>query len=613
MTELLEGTRAPSDPELISGVRSGDLDAYGELFSRHADAALRLARQLTRGSDAEDLVSEAFTKVMGILTEGGGPDVAFRAYLLIAIRRLYVDRVRRDSRLTNSGDMTTFDPGVPFQDTVVAEFESSAAARAFATLPERWQLVLWHLEVENQKPADIARLLGMSPNSVSALAYRAREGLRQAFLSAHLADTSDADCRWTVEHLGGYVREGLAKRDSIKVKGHLDACRSCTAMHLELTEVNSDLRGIIAPLLLGTAAAGYLAGAGSGAGVSAFMVLLGRARDALFGASGTSAGATTGATTAATTTATAGTSAGAVGGTAAGTMAGSTAAAVGATAAGTTVGTAAATTAAATTVAGVTTGGAVAGVAAGTTAGVVVGAAVAGAAPGVTAGVGAAGLAMIAVGSAALTLGIGGTHQAVGSGLPTTFPGATTSASPDPSSVPSSAAPVPEQVDPTPPPSSPTSLAVAVTMPSTSAESEPTTPSGEADEVSGQAGEPSDSPTLPGIDTAPDGVVTQESDPDEDPTDEPSATPAPDPSPTPSDSPDDVATPSSDPVSTPPDGSSSSPVVPTPSSSPALPTPTPTPTPSSSSPSSPTPPSPSPGVSATLGAQPLDPSDGQTP
>jgi RNA polymerase sigma factor (sigma-70 family) len=598
MTEMLEGTRAPSDPELISGVRSGDLHAYGELFSRHVDAALRLARQLTRGSDAEDLVSEAFTKVMGILTEGGGPDVAFRTYLLTAVRRLYVDRVRTDSRLANSGDMTAFDPGVPFQDTVVAEFESSAAARAFATLPERWQLVLWHLEVENQKPADIAPLLGMSANSVSALAYRAREGLRQAFLSAHLADTSDADCRWTVEHLGGYVREGLAKRDRIKVKAHLDACRSCTAMCLELTEVNSDLRGIIAPLLLGTAAAGYLAGVGSSAGVSAFLVLLGRARDALFGASGTSASATTGATTGAT----AGASAGAVGGTSAGTMAGSTAATMGATAAGTTTGaaaatTAAATTAAATTAAGVTTGGAVAGVAAGATGGVMVGAAVAGAATGVTAGVGAgvgaAGLAMIAVGTAGLTLGIGAAPQGPGSGLPTAIPGATSSVSPNPSSVPSSTATVPEQVDPTPPPDSPPSPdAAALDMPSPLAES--TMPSGEPDDANGQAGEPSGSPALPDIDTAPDDVVTPGSDSDENPTDEPSATPEPDPSPTPSDSPDDAGTPSPDSVSTPPDGSTSSPVVPMPSSSPTVPPPPPD-------------------VSPDVGTQLPDPSEGPTP
>jgi hypothetical protein len=507
------------------------------------------------------------------LTEGGGPDVAFRAYLLTAIRRLYVDRVRRDSRLTNSGDMTAFDPGVPFRDTVVADFESSAAARAFATLPERWQLVLWHLEVENQKPADIAPLLGMTPNSVSALAYRAREGLRQAFLSAHLADTGDADCKWTVEHLGGYVREGLARRDSIKVKAHLDACRSCTAMHLELTEVNSDLRGILAPLLIGTAAAGYLAGTGSSAGISALWVLLGRARDALFGASGT-AGATTGATTGVT----AGTSTGAAAGTAAGTMAGSTAATVGA-AAGTTAGTAAASTAAVTTVAGVTTGGAVAGVAAGTTGGVMV-AAVAGAATSVTAGVGAAGVAMVAVGTAALTLGIGGAHQGVDSGLPTTFPDATSSASPDPSSVPPSVAIVPEGVDSTAPPGSPAPPdALALTM--SSAPDESTTLSGEADD-SGQAGEPIGGAAPPGPDTPPAGVVPQESEPDADPTDEASPTPEPDPSPTPSDSPTDAETPPSESVPTPPDGSSSSPVAPIPTSSPSLPPPSPLPSPSPS-------------------------------
>ena len=163
-----------------------------ELYQRHVNAANRLARQLARGSDADDLVSEAFTKVMLLLQAGQGPDVAFRAYLLTAVRRLHVDRVRGEARLTTSDDMTAFDPGIPFQDTAVDQFESGAAARAFASLPERWQLVLWHLEVEGQKPADIAPLLGMSPNSVSALAYRAREGLRQAFLSAHLRETDEA-------------------------------------------------------------------------------------------------------------------------------------------------------------------------------------------------------------------------------------------------------------------------------------------------------------------------------------------------------------------------------------------------------------------------------------
>ncbi len=297
MTDVLPGTDTPSDAELISRVRGGDLSAYGELFERHVEAARRLSRQLVRGIDADDLVSDAFTKVMTVLQGGGGPDVAFRAYLLTAVRRLHVDRIRSQSRLTHSEDMSEFDPGVPFHDTAVAGFESGAAAKAFASLPERWQLVLWHLEVEGQKPADIAPLLGMSANSVSALAYRAREGLRQAFLTAHLADTSETECRWVNEHLGAYVREGLAKRDSEKVRAHLDECRKCTAMYLELTEVNSNLRAIIAPLLLGGAAAGYLASATGGvAAAGGILVFLDRAKDAVLGnlttvAAGTAAAA----------------------------------------------------------------------------------------------------------------------------------------------------------------------------------------------------------------------------------------------------------------------------------------------------------------------------------
>jgi RNA polymerase sigma factor (sigma-70 family) len=258
----------PGDAELISAVRGGDSDAYGELFARHVDAARRLARQLAGPADADDLVSDAFTKVLTVLQRGGGPDLAFRAYLLTAVRRLHVDRIRAGSRLRPVDDLTPFDPGLPFQDTAVEGFDNAAAARAFASLPERWQMVLWHTEVEQQKPADIAPLLGMSANSVSALAYRAREGLRQAFLSQHASDPDDVDCAWTRDHLGAYVRGGLSRRDAARVDDHLAACRACAAVYLELTEVNSGLAALLAPLLLGSASAAYLSSTGAGAGAA---------------------------------------------------------------------------------------------------------------------------------------------------------------------------------------------------------------------------------------------------------------------------------------------------------------------------------------------------------
>lgn len=276
---------APSDAELISSVRAGDVDAYGELFARHHAAAQRLARQLLPGPDADDLVSEAFAKVLNVLMNGRGPDLAFRAYLLTAVRRLHVDRVRATARATPTDDLTPYDQGTPFADTVIAGFEGDAAARAFASLPERWQMVLWHVEVEGQKPAEVAVMLGMSANSVSALAYRAREGLRQAFLQMHTADLVGDDCRWTHERLGAYVRNGLSRRDTGKVESHLECCRRCTAMYLELLEVNSSIGMLIGPLVLGAAAAAYLGGtttaaaAGSAVATGALSALAGRLKD----------------------------------------------------------------------------------------------------------------------------------------------------------------------------------------------------------------------------------------------------------------------------------------------------------------------------------------------
>jgi RNA polymerase sigma factor (sigma-70 family) len=269
----------PSDAELISAVRDGDTTAYGELFSCHVEAARRLARQLTSAGDVEDLVSEAFAMVLTIVQRGGGPDLAFRAYLLTAVRSLHIDSIRGAARLRPVEDFTPFDDGVPFRDTAVEGFESRAAARAFATLPERWQLVLWHTEVEGQKPADVATLLGMSPNSVSALAYRAREGLRQAFLNMHAQDTEDDACAWTQDKLGAYIRNAASKRDSAKVRAHVDECRRCMGIYLELSEVNTNLSGILGPLVLGSAAAGYIAAAVGGTAHRGVLGLLGRAGD----------------------------------------------------------------------------------------------------------------------------------------------------------------------------------------------------------------------------------------------------------------------------------------------------------------------------------------------
>jgi RNA polymerase sigma factor (sigma-70 family) len=267
--------QGPSDAELIESVRGGTIDAYGQLYERHVSAAYNLARQLARSqAEADDLVSEAFAKVLDTLRAGRGPDSAFRAYLLTALRHTAYDKTRRDKKVDLTEDMTDVAPAVAFSDTAVAGLERSLAARAFAALPERWQMVLWHTEIEGQSPAEVAPLLGLTANGVSALAYRAREGLKQQYLQMHLAETDAERCKATVDRLGAWTRGGLSKREATQVEAHLDECGRCRALAAELADVNGALRIFVAPLVLGVGATTYLAVAGTttavvGAGAAA--------------------------------------------------------------------------------------------------------------------------------------------------------------------------------------------------------------------------------------------------------------------------------------------------------------------------------------------------------
>ena len=60
---------------------------------------------------------------------------------------------------------------------------------------------------------------------------------------------------FVVEKLGAYVRGGLSKREVRMVDTHLADCGDCHAVYAELVDVNASLKGLVAPIFLGPAAA----------------------------------------------------------------------------------------------------------------------------------------------------------------------------------------------------------------------------------------------------------------------------------------------------------------------------------------------------------------------
>ena len=84
--------RSPQRRRPDRGLPAGDAVAYDTLYRRHVTAAHGLARQLVRNrAEADDVVAETYAKILELRHRGGGPDDAFRPYLLTAVRRAAYD------------------------------------------------------------------------------------------------------------------------------------------------------------------------------------------------------------------------------------------------------------------------------------------------------------------------------------------------------------------------------------------------------------------------------------------------------------------------------------------------------------------------------------------
>jgi RNA polymerase sigma factor (sigma-70 family) len=241
-----------SDAALIEAVRRGDVNAYGVLYERHLGAAKRAAVYLaTTNAEREDLVAEAFTRVLQVLRSGRGPAQQLRPYLLVTMRHAAINAARRSPTTALYADVPdAYLPAVT-EDPVAARLRGDEAASAFAELPERWRQVLWHTEVEGASPASIAPMLGMTPNGVAALAYRAREGLRQAYLKAHLPQAVErsSECRAATDKLAGWVRRSISAPQRRRLTAHLNRCERCSELAAGLREVNGDLGATATPIV----------------------------------------------------------------------------------------------------------------------------------------------------------------------------------------------------------------------------------------------------------------------------------------------------------------------------------------------------------------------------
>lgn len=243
------------DIDLIEATRHGDQDAFAELFARHYAVALRHAVVLTNDETlAADLVSESYSKMLSLLQRGLGPSTNFKSYLMTTVKNVHIDHLRKHQReiLTEDyGDVPASAIALP--DGADSWAESSAIAEAFRSLPEQWRQTLWHTEVLGESLDDAARQLGSNANAVGVLRFRAREGLRQAYLAAHLDVAVDSICRDFGPTLTQYVRGKAAPGRAARFEAHLAECGHCQRAVAVAADINGDLGAVLGPALIATA------------------------------------------------------------------------------------------------------------------------------------------------------------------------------------------------------------------------------------------------------------------------------------------------------------------------------------------------------------------------
>ncbi|MFJ2552043.1 sigma-70 family RNA polymerase sigma factor [Microbacterium sp. NPDC087591] len=247
-----------SDQELVERVRDQDSGAYAELWRRHAGPAYSVARTFDY-LDADDIVSEAFARVLRSIKAGGGPTTGFRPYLIMAVRNVGRRWYVRESSIAVGDFEYVIDPAAPEGElSAVENFEGGAALEAFRGLPARWQEVLWYSEVDGMKPRDISVLLGVAPNAVSALIVRAKRGLRDGWITAQLSGAKTPECRDALKDMGAHTRDGLSARARATLESHLSSCPTCPQA-LEEAKNLSNLTMSVLPAVAGVSgAAGYI-------------------------------------------------------------------------------------------------------------------------------------------------------------------------------------------------------------------------------------------------------------------------------------------------------------------------------------------------------------------
>ena len=216
---------------LLSRARANDTEALSELYRTHVAAARRVALSVNRRLDVDDVANEAFIAVMTAFASGHGPVENFRGYFFTAVRHEAERQSRRAAHETpvdvvpDSRAVAAVDGGTADRDLM---------RRMMGRLSREHAETLWSTAVEGETPSSLSSGT-TAASTLAALAYRAREGLRRAYLVEEIAPTDRDDYTLLIPE---FVRGKMSRGRQARMTVHLANCTVCAGVHARLIDVD---------------------------------------------------------------------------------------------------------------------------------------------------------------------------------------------------------------------------------------------------------------------------------------------------------------------------------------------------------------------------------------
>jgi len=182
--------QCPDSQALLEAARSGDVDAFANLFEQHRPILHRVAYRLVGPNDCDDVVMDTYLKAWQALPRFRGRS-SLRTWLCRIARNCGLDLLRRERR-QQTGRIVNDDPdSEPMLDRIPDEHSPAPDREAalhdlgkvlqqtMQELSEAHRTVLLLREVDGLSYREIAAATGASMGTVMSRIFHARRSLRR--------------------------------------------------------------------------------------------------------------------------------------------------------------------------------------------------------------------------------------------------------------------------------------------------------------------------------------------------------------------------------------------------------------------------------------------------